>query len=266
MIIGIYNCNGCLSDELLKDHSIITLDKITEYPEIDGLFIDWSSKNRKDLFLRQANIIQKYIKKIPIVIFDRNFSISKKEYKWFKRFKVHLFEPALKYRDGFLYMPHWSEMISIDHFDIEEGKRDIKLGYIGNIKDRYRSFENYYLTIASKWPKIKVYYNSEIDEYKIDEYNNANLKNKKFSYSDVELSIIIGNNNDYINGHLDSYIFEMMKSGCLPLLPYEHKYFSGMFRHTILNNVNDITWYNGWDDIRFASIAHIYNTIKRTDN
>ena len=74
--------------------------------------------------------------------------------------------------------------------------------------------------------------------------------------------VLIGTNKAYEIGYLNTDVFNYMMSGCLPLLPEEHRYFHGVFSEVVIEKPQDINWIlQGWDTIAIPTIAEIYNRI-----
>lgn len=246
-MIGIYT-----KDEILKKSikSKVEASDVSEFfLEIEGLFIDWcSTESRKTPskeFAHQAALVTYYSKKnIPISIFDRHRFINTSEYKWLKKFRVYLFEPAINYRTGFSYLPHWIDTSVDSIFDNTE--RHIDLAYIGN--RNIPSFEKYYLSYTKKYNNRAVSESSDID------------------WRNVKFTIALDSENNYNEGYLSESITKALSYGCMVLCPIEHKYFTNMFHMNVVENINDMEYLiNGLntEDMRMASVLSIYENIKK---
>ena len=67
---------------------------------VTGLFIDWIQKTPmyEGAWMNQASLLQRYIKSgIPIVIYDRAFSLTEKEVEWVMAFNSFIKKEAKKY-------------------------------------------------------------------------------------------------------------------------------------------------------------------------
>jgi hypothetical protein len=228
--IGLVNTDKLLSDELSKLASVVPIANATE--KIDTLFIDWIPLSRKTpentpKLQLQAEIIENYIvKKIPAVLFDRYLSISTKEFKWLHKFNVTFCEPALDYRRNFIYLPFWTILKSLEGISLNVSDRKYDLVYRGNISDKIRSFEKYYLEYIKCYAEDNVCYSGNIEKEREKLYMCEGLHKRDFSFSDAKLSVIIGSVRDYKIGHLDSTFVEALNENCVPMLPEEHRYYS----------------------------------------
>lgn len=250
MIFGTFNVDPALLKVLKPFYgNIIVLDNKAELPTLEGLLIDWlppQTEPPSEKFLNQINITKKYIKdKIKIVIFDRFLSLKRKEYDWFKKNGVILFEPALNYRrDSFGYLPQpldINNLLSLTGYSVEE--RNVDLGYSGSIVDRLVQFEKYYLKPSMLLTDSKIRYNSNIPEEKEKEYLGINLAKENLKWKDVKFTIGVSTPMNYKIGYLDEYILEALKNGCVVLLPEEQRYYISLSPYTIIRNFNDINYY-----------------------
>ena len=83
--------------------------------------------------------------------------------------------------------------------------------------------------------KYNVHYASSLPKSKIDEYKNAGVTRKDFSYKDIKCFLLIDTPRNYEIGYLNPHVFDMMYMGILPLLPAEHKFY-----HSVFTVVTDI--------------------------
>ena len=232
------------------------------------MFVDWiptkySNPDFASLLLKQTSLVEKYIKlKVPILIFDRHFGISKKETVWLKRNNVKLFEPAINHRDGFKYLPFWAELKTFDNINFNAVEKNIDLAYKGDIRDKLKTFEKYYITYGKLYPFSNICYDSNINTIKVEEYNNYNvIRDNNIDLSKVKATIIIGNKMEYKMGFIDNNIFEALKNNCIPFMPYEHRYFRGIFSQDI-NPKSLNYWIDSYNLVYTGVISEIYDNIK----
>lgn len=253
-----FNVDSDISSEI--DSIVKSKDK-----EYTSVFMSWIStkkgtdQKKASALLKQTEILEKYAKKLPIVIFDRYRSMTTEEYNWLKKFKVTFFEPAIHTREGFKYLPNWTKIKTLDDIELNDTKRQVHLGYIGSLADKTKSFDKYYVK-----PKlshdIKVsYYSKNIPD---KDYLSLGITSCPLTFSDIEFTVIIGNANDYAVGHLDKYYFEALNNNCIPLIPMENRYYS-----SLPFTINTETWYDQYSymygGIYIGMIKDIYDRIKK---
>jgi len=266
-MIGVFDTTGNF-DKLPLDYEVVGLTNITDAPKVDALYIDWVSKDQKDNFMLQAMLMDHYTtaSKVPMVVYDRNLTMSYKEYNWLRKFDIYFLEPALNNREGFKYQPQWTEMLSMDDFNlIKTLKRKFSIAYNGYLMDKLKPFEKYYKKVAMMYPEIRVVYeDNSIPEDKIKEYSDSNLsKVYEINWSDVVFTILIDNPKNYRIGYLDPYIFKAMRHGCVPFIDHQHRYFVGMFDKLVTSSYNDIRWLmDGKGTFNEAIIQDIYEDIE----
>ncbi len=236
---------------------------------IDGLFIDWIPKVPvyRDAWMKQASLLQEYIKMgIPIVIFDRGFSLTEKEVNWVKKFNVYLFEPALNSdRKGFNYLPEWIHNFEVR---IDDEDREYDLAYSShNIEYYVKEFEKWFKDYARLFPNKKVSFSSfEISDFKLEEYKNNNLINLQYNQSifdSAAFTAAIDTKKSYEIGYFNPVNFLAMNRGCLPLLPFEHKYFHGMFNGLIMKDLKEMDYYVSlYGRVKDIIIQEIFDRIK----
>ena len=258
----------------------IFLDKVNlpyvvikdEVEDVDGLFIDWVSKTpvNEDAWMKQASLLQKFIKEgIPIVIYDRFLSLKKKEVDWVKKFGVHLFEPALNSgRDGFVYLPEWINNceIVLEEEDEEDRKYDLVYSY-HNIEYHLSEFEKWYKDFARLFPGKSIAYSTfSITDFKKEEYNENNLiflEARHPIYNEGMFTVAIDEIKSYSIGYISPLIFSAMNLGCVPLLPEKHKYFHGMFKGLVVNNLKELDYYTSlYGRVKNVLIEEIFYRIK----
>jgi len=266
-MFGIYNCESNLRFELKKSYNIFE-DWYKKFPDIKSLFIDWIPKSNNKTYHLQATIVDKYVKrKIPIVIFDRYLSMTKKEYEWLRKFNnVFLFEPALHNRFGFRYLPQWTKILKYE--DLGKNKKyEWDLGYIGDLTDKYVSFKKYYKEIAEFQSTLNVCYSSDISSSKSKELRYAKLKKiENANWYNIRCAVAIDTNKHYAIGYLDEWVFKAMEKGCFVMMPYEHKYFGNMFNRLVVKDMDDIgaLCIQGLSgNLNQVIIEEIYNNIER---
>lgn len=265
MNLGVFNCDRRLI-EWLTSYDIMNLDNGEEYPNIDALIIDWLPRNisSKEKLARQAALVDFYAnKKKTIVLFDRYLDVNEREFKYLKKFNTFFFEPAIKHRDGFDFLPPWTrcyDLVELPTYG-ENGERGIDLGYIGSLKNRINSFEKYYVEFASLYPKFKVNYSASLPKSKIDEYKDAGVTKKDFAFKEMKCFLLIDSPRNYEIGYLNPDIFDMMYLGCFPLLPKEHRFYHSVF--SVVDEIKYISIYiEIWDKVREIVLLDIYDNIK----
>lgn len=268
-MIGFFNCERQFVN-YFDEYQIIDVEG-DDFPKIDGLVIDWVLSDRKNPtidFARQASVVEKYIKKkVPTVIFDRFSSITFKEYKWLKKFNVKFFEPLLLHRDGFKYQPFWIyDIYDLDDFDGVERQYDV--AFKGYIKDKIKSFEDYYVEVAINYPKFSVVYDSYLIKNKIEEYREKNVKKvTNLDLENVKFSIVIGSSRDYKVGKLDSLFANSVNNGCVPLIPRENRFYCS-FQNVIeqISKPLDITQFflDFTNDIRYGILMGIHEDVEKS--
>jgi hypothetical protein len=239
---------------------------LDEKKDIDGLFIDWVPKlpHSEGAWFKQASLLQEYIKTdIPIVIFDRYFYLNEKEVNWIKKFNVTLFEPALNSdRSGFRYLPEW-----IDSFEIEteyDNEREYDLIYSG-IDYNIPEFEKWIVEYAMLFPEKKVGYSigSLSSEFKKEEYKKKNLTEINTGYATGNTTVVIDSKESYQRGYLDSRYFDAMRNGCLPFLPEQHKYFHGLFKGLVIEDLQSLNFcVSAFGKVRDVVIEELFDRIK----
>ena len=237
-MIGLYNTKCDLRKGLEAVFDICGLDELEvdgkNFPKIEALFIDWKSNINKLEFAHQAVIVENYVKKgIPTVIFDRYMVISFKEYNWLRKFNVSFFEPAVLNRVGFGFMPFWTEPLESNWFPYleREKEREILLAYQGNLDDRVHAFEKYYSEYARLFPNKKIAFQTKPEglRHKIDEWQNYGLTPRPVDFNQVAFTILIGSKKEYEIGYLREDLFDIMRAGCVPILPVEHRFYGTVF-------------------------------------
>lgn len=233
-----------------------------------SVFIDWiptkkgTSQKKAGALLSQTEILEKYLGKLPIVIFDRYRSITREEYNWLKKPKVTFFEPALISRDGFKYLPYWTKIKTLDDIKLNDTERRVNIGYIGPLEDKIRYFEKYYMKIKMSNDLTVSYDSKNITSEKKQEYNDLGIINEKLSFTDIQFSVIIGNVNDYAVGHLDPFYLKALENNCVPILPMENRFYNA------LPLVADSSyWYDIFDkmyeSVYIGLIKDTYDKIKK---
>jgi hypothetical protein len=225
---------GCFNTdvELIKKLNASVIDEPMGL-KYHGVFLEWmkttSDPKMAPFLLKQTLIIETCVKKkIPLVIFDGDRTMTKKEAEWLKKSNVYLFEPAVINRDGFKYMPFWLEIIdTYNDMKLNEDKRNVNLGYIGNISDKTSPFESYFLSVKKTNDDMCVKYcSSDVLPEKELEYDKLDIQNTKLSYSDIEYTVILGNKNDYTTGYLDKSFIKALKNYCVPFIPKENRFYN----------------------------------------
>jgi len=267
-MIGVISFRENIVNKLRESLPVINVYDLMDrgMPKLDGLFIDWVDQSiMPDEYAMQAAIIENYIRtKIPVVIFDGELAMTKREYDWLKKFKVFFFEPALQNRREFGYLPHWLDEIKTD-FDREE-ERPFALAYSTvNLEDKLKSFEKYYRKYAQLFPDKKVLYKAEkLDKVKYQQYERDNMVNQAMiDWAEVDFTILIDSKRNYEIGYLDPWIICIMEDGCVPLLPLEHRFFGNMFHKLTVDNIEDVDYIvRSFAKIKWTLLDDIYHNIK----
>jgi hypothetical protein len=258
-MLGVLNIEHNLKLGLMEQG--ITVSGIDELPEVSALFIDWITKDNA-LFGKQAVAVEHYVKAgIPIVIFDRHFSLTQKEYSWLNKFNVTFLEPAVNNRLGFEYLPQWIK--DKPYEKIDRTKRTIDLAYSGILTDRIKSFEKYFKEYAGLFPEKKVCYSSQVSQKKIDKWQDSNMeKTSRIEYGDVSFTILIGSQTEYRRGYIRDDLFDILNSGCVPLLPLEHRFFGTVFKDLIVDGENLVDYFvSCYKRIHGVLVEEIYENL-----
>lgn len=237
--------------------------------DLDGLFIDWVPKlpNYEQEWMKQASILQHYIKDIPIVIFDRYFSLSEREVNFIQKYNVKLFEPALNSdRYGFSYLPEW-----IDSLEIKteyDDKREYDLIY-PDLEYNIGEFEKWIVELSVLFPHNKVAYSNKVNisEFKKEEYRKKFLEAVSMEYESGKTTIAIDSHKAYKMGYFDVKYFKAMQYGCLPFLPIQHKYFHGLFDGLVFSDLKHLDLnISMFGKLRDVIIEEIFERIKNEWN
>jgi hypothetical protein len=254
-MIGTYNINEKLFNGLSK---ILPISKMENTVKADGIILQWIPLSKDEKSIKQIQLIQNNIKKIPILIIDKDMIIEPKEYNWMKKFNVKLYEPAVKNRDCFGFLP---DFIDFSEINYSEDKK-YEIAYENDVITD--SFEKYYCLLSSKH-NVKVACKiHNITKEKKEVYKKLNIDfNSDFDWKDVSTTIVIGNEKDYRIGNLNVDLFSKIQYGCLPLIPEEHRFF-GSVMETLIKNYNDIFFYMGYNKgIKKLLLDDIFNRFKK---
>lgn len=261
-MIGIYNIDKNLQNELSKYVEVFDMSDISDFVKIDGLLINWVSKDSKR-FVAQGAIIEHYVREsIPVVIYDRWMSVTGREFGWLKKFNVSFLEPALNNRPEFEYLPQWSNLeLEKDDFLLE-----FDLGYTGPLSDRIKQFEKYYRRTASLYPDMTVSYSTEDNIIeKTSDWRTDGLFHNVERQLNWNVTVLIDSIKNIEMGYMYNGLFKIMEHGIMPLCPEELKYFHGMFEQLIVRNAQDVSYFvKSFKDqgIRNAVIDDIFKVVK----
>lgn len=268
MKLGVLNCDRRLLEWLQKPYELVYLDKKEkgeDVPEVDALVIDWLPRNvvNKDKLAVQATIVDFYAnskKKPTMVLYDKYLDITEREFKYLKKFNTHFFEPAVKYRDGFTFLPPWTEkrdLVTLPEFG---GDRYVDLGHIGTLKNRLGSFEKYYVNFSGLYPKYNTHYMASLPKIKVEEYKDADCTKEEFTYLNMKCFMLIDTPRNYEIGYLNPNVFQAMYRGCFPMLPEEHRYYHSVF--TVIRDIKDISYYiEAYNKVHELVLLDIYDNI-----
>ena len=267
-MLGLLNVEQILIDELIKHTPTkILIDKLDN---VDTLMIDWlptakKSVRKAPLLLNQTNIIEESIKrKIPVILFDRYLSITEKEYHWLRKFGgIRFCEPALNYRRYFSYLPFPIKCKNRDTIELNETSRELPLVYKGDLENKIKSFEKYYLEYGKMNPD-QSWYDGRVMKGKELEYTHFNVNKKEFELNQAKCMLLLGSQRDYTVGYLDGFLSKLLNNNVIPLLPAEHKYYS--FTTTVAD-VDLIEWFvNSYDMCYIGFLLDVYNRIDKCYN
>jgi hypothetical protein len=128
--------------------------------------------------MKQASILQYYIKHIPVVIFDRYFSLNEREIGFVKKYDVKLFEPALNSnRYGFTYLPEWIDSLEIEN---DEVIREYDLIY-PNLEHSIKEFDKWIGEYSLLFTDKNIGYSTKINipDSKKEEYRKKFLNENR---------------------------------------------------------------------------------------
>jgi hypothetical protein len=271
-MIGIFSNNPDKNfiDKLNLPCRVISTDE--DVSEIDGLFLDWVPPEKEIDFIYQAQLVEKFVKDIPIVIFDRFFSLTYSEVEYLKKFRTYLFEPAIMTgRNDFTYLPNWISDFSIDYSVediINRDNRDYDLVWIyKDLEYKIKPFEKWYVEYARLFPIAEVgYYTRDLADFKKVEYAKNNLKfiesESLPDYTISNFTLAIDTEEAYRMGYFDPMYIFAMNQGCVPLLPVEHRFFHPVFKNLIVENIKELDYYVCLYKSRGPIIEEIFDRIK----
>ena len=243
------------------------LDVGSDAEKMDGLFLDWVPPSLEKDFLYQAQLIEKHVRKIPIDIFDRHFSLTHKEVSWMRKHRVFLFEPAIMTnRSEFIYLPEWCSYYSV--LDTDERSYDV-IDISQNLEFKIEGFEKWYKEYARLFPDKKVaYYTKNIVDFKREEYKKNGLifiEGKVLpDYTCSNFTVINGSRNIYEVGYFNPVYFIAMNQGCVPLLPDEHRFFHVLFKNLIMKDLKEMDYYVSlYGKVRGPIIEEIFERMKK---
>ncbi len=267
MKLGVLNCDRRLLEWLPKSYDLVYLDKKEKgkVPAIDALLIDWIPRNvvNKDRLEQQATVVDIYANsknKPTIVLYDKYLDITEREFSYLKKFNTHFFEPAVNYRDGFDFLPPWTEKRDLMTIPSYDNDRPVDLGHMGSLKNRLGSFETYYVDFSGLYPKYNVHYTTSLPKAKIDEYKDAEVTKKGFTYLDMKCFMLIDTPRNYEIGYLNPNVFQAMYRGCFPLIPKEHRFYHSVF--TAIDDIKYLSVYiEAYNQVQEIVLLDIYNNI-----
>jgi len=267
MKLGVLNIDVTLANFFPKEIEITHLDTEENLPQVDALFIDWIPRSKRKTYaiVQQAKIIKHYTrKKQKILIFDRYLGLTQKEFNWLKNFDVTFLEPAIKYRENFDYLPIWTELYDLKSYpDIEIKEKIFDLGTKDLLKNKIASFEDYYVKFSLNYPKKSVVYWSNLLKEKEEEYKEVGIRKTNFDFEKLKATVLIGTPLHYNIGYLYPEVFNLMRVGCLPLLPKEHKYFWSLFDELVIDKIGYINYNLGiYETVAIPMIVDVYEKIR----
>ena len=271
MILGVLNIDNTLKEELSKDFTIDTI--LDTKVKAEALFVDWIpsqvskslDKTKASYLLHQTTLVEEYVKsKLPVLIFDRWFGITQKEFFWFRKNNVKLFEPALNNRREFQYLPFWTRIKKVNDIEIDDNERPYPLAFKGYLMNKIRSFEKYYVDYGKLYPpQARIVYDSSLDKKKQREYENYSVeKVPAVNFREAKCTVIIGSKKDYKIGYLSPTIFEALDNNCVPLIPEESRYFGGLSE--VIKTPAQISFFTRTYDFTYIGLlADCYKSIER---
>ena len=241
--------------------------------DFDGLFIDWVPKvsGNEVAWIKQVTLLQSYIKSdIPIVIFDRSLSLTKREVDWCKKFNVYFFEPYLNSgRGDFIYLPEWINDCGIL---IGNEDRHYDVVYFNNrLEWQLKGFEKWIQKYAEIFNNKKVAYATmDISDFNKNKFLNSGILFRDILgliYNEGNFTVAFDTTKAYKTGYFDPRYLFAMNLGCMPLLPVEHKYFHGMFDGLVISDMKEMDYYvSSFKYIKNVLIEEIFDRIKNEWN
>ena len=184
-------------------------------------------------------------------------------------------------RKGFNYLPEWIHNFEVR---IDDEDREYDLAYSShNIEYYVKEFEKWFKDYARLFPNKKVSFSSfEISDFKLEEYKNNKQVCKKYNlnleyknnnlinlqynqsiFDSAAFTAAIDTKKSYEIGYFNPVNFLAMNRGCLPLLPFEHKYFHGMFNGLIMKDLKEMDYYVSlYGRVKDIIIQEIFDRIK----
>lgn len=232
----------------------------------DGVFLVWSTAG--DSFEKQTEIIEKCVKKkIPMIIFDRNQEIIPDEISYLMSIGAFLWEPAVTGRNFFSFQPVWGriptepDQIEWD-FDV---KRRFDLANCSTVRHKFPAFEKYYIPIHEIGGFNVGYHGigcSQTMAYKMQHHKMGIHSADEGFMKDVKTTILIGTEQNYESGFLDTNIFELLENGVIPLLPEEHRWYHSVFGDMVIHGEDNVDYIlKMYDKIAFGCIFEIYENL-----
>lgn len=262
------------------------------FPDIEVLFLEyrWKIPGRNcgiskdslgycpDLD-RQEELIRHYsLKRIPILIWDKDQQLTHEDETNIVTSNYFIFEPSLlpsKGR-GMLLFPVDISKIQSAQYNLHyysKMTKDIKLIYIGNQYDRDESFEKYYdlvgkmlkteIQVYGKWTKIDKFYYSKFHG-RVAYSQTASLYKRSLA------CIAIAPKRYYLSGQFTQRIFESTWSHCLTLVPSEYAAKEHIFPDFLVVEsaeevVRKIKEIEEMSDLEVSKILNEFiNTLKKT--
>lgn len=262
-----YNLNDQLLINELKKIGFLEINK--EDDNLDVLFLNWERTKPEKVknnevevakkVIKQISLLEKNLKNKKIIIFDEYRTLDYKEYQSLKKYDVTFFEPYIRCREGFNYLPIGIKIKSLNELKLNEDNEE-RFGIIncGNINKYEKLFEKYY--ISEIYNDLKIYYNCDI-KYKND-YEKLNIsKINNFSFKDFKATVLLNTYQQNISGYLDKNFRLSLENNCIPLIPCENRYYQG-FENTVKNSFDVWYYVKNYDLCYIGVLYQIYQDIK----
>jgi len=262
MHVGYLNINNIK----IFDHPVNLM--IDDSQDVDIIFINWVSILSSEKGKRQLEVISaKKNKDKKILIFDSTLSMTTKDlnniYDHLDSNNVILFEPILRNRPGFLYLPFWIDFKSTADISFSNLK-ERNMHLVNFIPSNSLLFEYYYEAIANLqtynvgtfWlPKDKKDYRYIIK---------LGVNDLRSYLNTIRCSIILDTAFNLSIGYLNPVFIKLLEYNILPIIPMEHKYYHCLFGNSKIGNHSDLMFIlKNYDSIYFGLINEIYENIKK---
>lgn len=227
----------------------------------DILFIDWIpttgpiTENTK----KQIEIVEAAPQGVRIIVFDRFCSMRDTEIKYFNDREAILMEPQLMTRPGFMFMPYF-----IDRLDLPLSTWDRERPYHIGVKGKVLSTESEACLLKSiqSIPDVKIGVDVETELHP-DRFNTLSevMDIGEIGWMNFNTTIVTGTANECWRGVLPD-ISNHLKAGVIPLVHHKHRWFHSIFKHFIMFDQNDVSWYKTmYGSCNYGFMDQLYKNI-----